>query len=487
MVPKAADGEVPKKKGGGRIQSALLLCAPADAPKRTRKRKDNKDQTLDDMFPSKTSPADPPQEQQEGVGPSRPSHPFSKVLLNMTQQPCVPSPDAEDGKGNDKDVSEPAKKLARQSSSSASSSSSDSDKAGQNNAPSSCHSEQNDYWKWEDSKWDHWQGEYAWQGEDAWQGCGGWSSKWRADSWQAQVDMDWKWEKATPNDDRLEKLSNEVDAMAASKIQECTANENTAERDDEELSGDKLAIKEMMRSGVIPPQTKWGTRFRREVKKEDRGATKEKKLVVHMQWAKGIWDTMAEGREFSSSFDDEIFEEGVFEPIDAIVKHEGGHHNPQNMVVAKNYAVTCLEQGPRWYSFNTFSKRYEFLYVKKGMRQKWKESWLTKKTQKRIGASADAGIEDTVPSVATHTKPPIAGTPVPGAPEPDNKATKTKKIKGRLDQNLSAVTDVKKLYPKAKMRPTRNGSHQEGAHMINMKAARVVQKQKKTAAKAAST
>jgi hypothetical protein len=66
---------------------------------------------------------------------------------------------------------------------------------------------------------------------------------------------------------------------------------------------------------------------------------------------------------------------GTYEPLEVIVVHEGGKASKTAWHAAFNYATRCNQLGGEWISFNSFTGRIEYLYVKKQKRSIFNTVW----------------------------------------------------------------------------------------------------------------
>lgn len=66
-----------------------------------------------------------------------------------------------------------------------------------------------------------------------------------------------------------------------------------------------------------------------------------------------------------------------YEPFAIIVRNEGGFDDPTGNAVraASSYASKCVILGPPWVAYNSMTERVDFLYMKKGIREEFEQSW----------------------------------------------------------------------------------------------------------------
>eukprot|EP00969_Alexandrium_andersonii_P164459 7268838-Alexandrium_andersonii.AAC.1 len=61
-----------------------------------------------------------------------------------------------------------------------------------------------------------------------------------------------------------------------------------------------------------------------------------------------------------------------------MVQEEGG--GKEDEVAAKRIAIKCAAMGYPWISWNEFSERYDFLYLRKGFQEDLGRAWTMFKT-----------------------------------------------------------------------------------------------------------
>ena len=74
---------------------------------------------------------------------------------------------------------------------------------------------------------------------------------------------------------------------------------------------------------------------------------------------------------------------GDYEPFDIVIDKEGGAARESSIKAAYNYCEACINNfkagkfmnGRSWVAWNKMTKRVEFLYLKKGYRQSFDQSW----------------------------------------------------------------------------------------------------------------
>ena len=78
----------------------------------------------------------------------------------------------------------------------------------------------------------------------------------------------------------------------------------------------------------------------------------------------------------------EEIECGEYLPFDVIVDREGGAARIAAREAAKNYTIACISMQGDWLSFNTMTKRMEYLYIRKSRRDVFTRHWALHNTQK---------------------------------------------------------------------------------------------------------
>ena len=129
----------------------------------------------------------------------------------------------------------------------------------------------------------------------------------------------------------------------------------------------------------------------KEEKHEYKEATRSQKEVMRANWLKRQYEQYIERRTFTKTRQKIELKHGTPLNIDALIKAEGGRKSIAAVQGAINYAKACLVMRGKWVSFNTMSKRIEFLYVKKEYRDLFSQAWS--ETQEEFNAVKNLGAE----------------------------------------------------------------------------------------------
>ena len=98
-----------------------------------------------------------------------------------------------------------------------------------------------------------------------------------------------------------------------------------------------------------------------------------------------MYDEVVLSRVKTEETEDEDLRDGVYEPFSVIVNAEGGPKDKRNVMAAQEYCNECVALGGKWVQWNKMSKRVEFLYVKRRLRQAKRDRWqLVKHESKRL-------------------------------------------------------------------------------------------------------
>ena len=66
---------------------------------------------------------------------------------------------------------------------------------------------------------------------------------------------------------------------------------------------------------------------------------------------------------------------GSYEPLDMIVKYEGGRRSRDAWEAAIRYAEKAMQLGGQWLNYNSFTERVDILYIKKKYQQVFRQKW----------------------------------------------------------------------------------------------------------------
>ena len=112
--------------------------------------------------------------------------------------------------------------------------------------------------------------------------------------------------------------------------------------------------------------------------------------------------TIAKQRKIESwkRVDEDI---GSYEPLERIVKFEGGRHSASAWQAAYNYVSKAMALGGNWLSYNSFTQRVDILYVKKTQRSSFERAWEL--YNERQTQAEDAPEKQPTPPKATKATP----------------------------------------------------------------------------------
>eukprot|EP00969_Alexandrium_andersonii_P319363 14107874-Alexandrium_andersonii.AAC.1 len=82
---------------------------------------------------------------------------------------------------------------------------------------------------------------------------------------------------------------------------------------------------------------------------------------------------------------------GEFIPWGVLLEREGGKDDPAAVQAAINYCTACHSLGPTWYSYNTMTKRTEYLHLRREHSEIFQTIWGLHSQQSSEGTSASTG------------------------------------------------------------------------------------------------
>merc|ERR1719383_494506 len=143
----------------------------------------------------------------------------------------------------------------------------------------------------------------------------------------------------------------------------------------------------MFERGDVPSKGAMGERMRRwkeahperaeELEKSVGGTASNRKKEFRLQWARLQLESKAKLKvhtEECTEIDESI---GTYEPLDVIIKKEGGQNNPRAIAAGVQYAKHAIESGGQFLLYNEFTKRTDVLYIKKSKRESFSRMWKT--------------------------------------------------------------------------------------------------------------
>lgn len=194
-------------------------------------------------------------------------------------------------------------------------------------------------------------------------------------------------------DDTFDEFIGKLDVDALGKKLRQLAEDARGEQpqpDDEEIT----MLKSEIDSGVNL-RTSVGQSFGRDA---DGGQSNEYRLLrshaekkaFRIEWAtKKLADTI-EKKTKSTTLTKQDIEQGEYLPHDVIIDREGGAHRPAAVRAATNYIRKCIQMSGAWVHFNSFTLRYEFLFIRKQHIEVFEKSWSVFREQRTMTpASAD--------------------------------------------------------------------------------------------------
>ena len=111
---------------------------------------------------------------------------------------------------------------------------------------------------------------------------------------------------------------------------------------------------------------------------------RDAQAAFRMDWCRKTYKKLKEERSKTQELQEVDEMDGVYMPFSVIVREEGG--DAPAMQAARNYVAECVRhykvgKGVKtrsFLSFNTWTKRVEFLYIKKRFRQSFAKKWAHK-------------------------------------------------------------------------------------------------------------
>jgi hypothetical protein len=107
------------------------------------------------------------------------------------------------------------------------------------------------------------------------------------------------------------------------------------------------------------------------------------------EWLQLRYKKKVETREYAQSYSTTDFSNGVYRPIKVIYDKEGGDSDAA--AATRNLVLMCIALGGKWLSFNKFTRRMEYMHLKRGINDELTKAWTIRKTQVADDSVVDDG------------------------------------------------------------------------------------------------
>ena len=206
------------------------------------------------------------------------------------------------------------------------------------------------------------------------------------------------------------------------------------------------------------------------------------------KWAAEQLQVLMKEKSFSESSTESSGTEGTYEPFDIIVDKEGGQHRPSSVRAAVCYTLACMQMHKKgllaglnspWVKYNGMTRRLEFMYLKRGMSNKFETAWQTVQRQLQAdntSSSASSGLRG---ALGIRDGAALAALPAPedegnddgeGLPKGKAKAKGKPKPKAKAKAAAGGAPEKKRIATGLKKLQELKGKHSNnmaGAAQIN--------------------
>jgi hypothetical protein len=217
------------------------------------------------------------------------------------------------------------------------------------------------------------------------------------------------------------------------------------EADDGSMSIDEELLKAAVKDGKFDMKGAIGRKWEKALKDNDAlkeeykalGRSYDAQRKFRTKWAQGEYEVLHQQRlrETQSTIADT--REGVYQPFTIILQQEGG--DEAAMVATANYVNEAMSRHSRgesckgrpWLMVNSFTKRLEFLYIKRGLAQTHSDTWLERTVEQKRSSPSDSNASDPSGGGASNkaASNQSSSLPSPSPPKDGVKKPPTKKPK----------------------------------------------------------
>ena len=137
------------------------------------------------------------------------------------------------------------------------------------------------------------------------------------------------------------------------------------------------------------------------------GKKHDKKSEWRRKWAATRYEQILNEKTKTETWSITDTSVGTYMSFSKIIDEEGHRDNIGDVKAAQNYVLACAAMAGRWVSWNVMTRRYDYLYIRKGSREEFNKSWsLLEKmvTDRRVSALPAASPSGPTPEKVTLPK-----------------------------------------------------------------------------------